>query len=177
MPATISTYAALPPSTAARPLILVDGIEMSLTRVNANDIESVSILKDASAAAIYGAKASSGVVLVTTKQGANEQKAKVSVDIKAGWKTPTASTDFLTSGFWSVQINDMFMYEHGGFGFTTYTDADYAELWMRLGESSENPERPWTVVQNDKSYKYYANFDWYNHYSRKRAPCRNTTFR
>ena len=152
------------------PLILVDGIEMSLTRVNANDIESVSILKDASAAAIYGAKASSGVVLVTTKQGANEQKAKVSVDIKAGWKTPTASTDFLTSGFWSVQINDMFMYEHGGFGFTTYTDADYAELWMRLGESSENPERPWTVVQNDKSYKYYANFDWYNHYFKKTRP-------
>lgn len=43
------------------PLVLVDGVEMNLTRVNANDIESISILKDASAAAIYGAKASAGV--------------------------------------------------------------------------------------------------------------------
>lgn len=152
------------------PLILVDGVEMSLNRINANDIESVSVLKDASAAAIYGAKASSGVVLITTKSGKEDATPKVSVDIKAGWKSPTTSTDFITSGFWSVYINDLFMYEHGGYGFTTYTDADYAELWMRLGQSTESAERPWSVVQNDKSYKYYANFDWYNHYFKTTRP-------
>lgn len=56
-------------TSGATPLILIDGVEGSLNRLNANDIESVSILKDASAAAIYGAKASAGVVLVTTKSG------------------------------------------------------------------------------------------------------------
>lgn len=151
------------------PLVLVDGVEMSLSRVNANDIESVSILKDASAAAIYGAKASSGVVLITTKNGKNE-KTKVSIDIKAGWKAPTTNTDFITSGFWSVYINDMFMYEHGGYNFTTYDEYDYAELWMRLGQNTESAERPWAVVQNDKSYKYYANYDWYNHYFKTSRP-------
>lgn len=151
------------------PLVLVDGVEMSLSRINANDIESVSILKDASAAAIYGAKASSGVVLITTKNGKNE-KTKVSFDVKAGWRSPTATTDFITDGFWSVYINDMFMYEHGGFNFTTYDEYDYAELWMRMGQGTETTERPWAVVQPDKSYKYYANFDWYNHYFKKIRP-------
>ncbi|MDE6197571.1 MAG: TonB-dependent receptor plug domain-containing protein, partial [Muribaculaceae bacterium] len=152
------------------PLILVDGVQMDLTRVNANDIESVSVLKDASAAAIYGAKASSGVVLVTTKSGSEDSNPRVSFDLKAGWKTATADNDYITSGFWSVFINDWFMYEHNGYGFTTYDDYDYAELWMRLGQTSESAERPWSVVQPDKSYKYYANFDWYNHYFKKNRP-------
>lgn len=51
------------------PLVLVDGIESSLTQVNPNDIESVSVLKDASSCSIYGATASAGVVLITTKSG------------------------------------------------------------------------------------------------------------
>lgn len=58
------------------PLILVDGVEMNLARINANDIESVSILKDASAAAVYGAKASAGVILVTTKSGQEDAAPK-----------------------------------------------------------------------------------------------------
>lgn len=150
------------------PLILVDGVEMTLNRVNANDIESVSILKDASAAAIYGAKASSGVVLVTTKSG-KDGKAKVSFDLKAGWKTPTTNTDFVDSGYWSVFINDWFMIEHGGYGYTTYDDNDYAQLWMRLGKG-ETADLPWAVVQDDLSYKYYANYDWYNHYFKTTRP-------
>lgn len=152
------------------PLVLVDGVQMDLSRVNANDIESVSILKDASAAAIYGAKASSGVVLVTTKSGSEDAAPKVSFDLKAGWKTQTADNDYITSGYWSVFINDWFMNEHSGFPFTTYDEYDYAELWMRLGQDVEDPERPWAVVQPDKSYKYYANFDWYNHYFKKNRP-------
>ena len=72
------------------PLILVDGSESSLTQVNPNDIESVSVLKDASSCAIYGATASAGVVIITTKSGA-EGKVKVSFDCYGGvqniWRT------------------------------------------------------------------------------------------
>lgn len=50
------------------PYILVDGVEQSLQNVNPADIESISVLKDASASAVYGARAAYGVVLVTTKQ-------------------------------------------------------------------------------------------------------------
>ena len=53
-------------SNTANPYILVDGVEMSLADVNPNDIESISVLKDAAACAIYGARAAYGVILVTT---------------------------------------------------------------------------------------------------------------
>ena len=157
-------------NSGAKPLILVDGVEMDLKRVNSNDVESVSVLKDASAAAIYGAKAAAGVVLITTKTGSEGKAPTVTMDAKAGWKTTTTSTDFVSQGFYSAYINDIFMYQHVGYNMTTYTDADYAEMWMRLDDTTENPERPWTVVQPDGSYKYYANFNWYDHYFKKNRP-------
>ena len=55
-------------SSSTGPYVLVDGVEGSIDRVNPNDIESISVLKDASSAAIYGAKAAFGVILITTKQ-------------------------------------------------------------------------------------------------------------
>lgn len=149
-------------SSTTKPLVLVDGVEMDLARVNSNDIESVSILKDASAAAIYGSKAAAGVILVTTKSGKEGLAPQVTVDVKAGWKAPTTEHDFITQGFWSAYISDIFMLQHTKTAMTTYTDADYAELWMRLNDETENAERPWVVTQNDGTYKYYANFDWYD---------------
>ncbi len=148
-------------TSGASPLVLIDGVEGSLSRLNANDIESVSILKDASASAIYGAKASAGVVLVTTKNGA-EGKAKISYSYRAGWSQNTTSTDYITTGYWSAKINDMFMTPKDGRNYTGYTEADYAELEARLNDKTENPARPWVVQQADGTYKYYANFDWYN---------------
>ena len=53
----------------AGPLILVDGMEMSLNEVNPNDVASISILKDAAATSLYGSRAANGVVLITTKRG------------------------------------------------------------------------------------------------------------
>ncbi len=156
--------------SSVSPLILVDGVEMSLNRVNSNDIESISILKDASASAIYGSKAAGGVVLVTTKSGKEGRAPQVTFDLKAGWKSPTTNTDFITQGFWSAYINDYFMYNHQRYRTTTYTDADYAELWMRLDDVTENPERPWTIVQSDGRYKYYANNDWYGTYFKRVRP-------
>lgn len=62
------------------PLILVDNVPMNLNQINPNDIESVSVLKDAAAAAVYGSRAAFGVVLVTTKKG---KKGKVSVSLNS----------------------------------------------------------------------------------------------
>ncbi len=152
------------------PLVLVDGVEMNLARINANDIESVSILKDASAAAIYGAKASAGVVLVTTKNGQEDAAPKVSFDLKAGWMRETTSRDFITSGYMSTFISDMFYKANSGQPYTTYDEYDYAELWMRQGQASESPERPWAVAQQDNHWRYYANYNWYDHYYRKNRP-------
>lgn len=57
----------------ASPLVLVDGVQSSLDGVDPNDIESISVLKDASSAAIYGSRAANGVILVTTKSGGGEE--------------------------------------------------------------------------------------------------------
>lgn len=60
--------------SGSSPLILIDGIEGSLNTVNPNDIESVSVLKDAASASIYGARAAFGVVLVKTKADSREKQ-------------------------------------------------------------------------------------------------------
>lgn len=156
-------------TSGASPLVLIDGVEGSLSRINANDIESVSILKDASAAAIYGAKASAGVILVTTKSG-KEGASKIKYSYRFGISQNTTSTDYITTGYWSAKINDMFMQPYKGYGYTNYTDEDYAELYARINDKTENPARPWAVKQADGSYKYYANFDWYDYMYRRSRP-------
>ena len=85
------------------PLVLIDGVEGSLAMLNPNDIESVSILKDASTCAIYGAKASAGVVLVTTKQGSTG-KSRVTYGFRQGWIQPTTDMDLITTGYDHISI-------------------------------------------------------------------------
>ena len=59
------------------PLVLVDGVERSFTQINQDDIESISILKDASATAVYGVRGANGVILVTTRRGQERSKAQI----------------------------------------------------------------------------------------------------
>lgn len=72
---------------ATQTLVLIDGVEGSLSQVNAEDIASISVLKDAASCAIYGARAAAGVVLVTTKNG-TEGKPKISYNGYASFNVP-----------------------------------------------------------------------------------------
>ena len=75
---------------AGNPLILVDNVEVpSLSYVNPDDIESISVLKDASTTAIYGSRAAFGAVLINTKKGSKDGKVKVSYSNNFSWATPT----------------------------------------------------------------------------------------
>lgn len=89
----------------ATPYVLVDGVEMDLSDVNPNDIESISVLKDAAASAIYGARAAYGVILVTTKRG-EEGKMRVNYQGTVGWTAPTILPDMVDSydftQFWNA---------------------------------------------------------------------------
>lgn len=81
------------------PLILLDGMEVSkdvLNQLNPNDISDMSVIKDASAAAIYGTKATYGVILIQTKKGASG-KAKINYSFDISWDTPAAIPDILDS--------------------------------------------------------------------------------
>ncbi len=78
------------------PLILVDGVERGLADINPNDIESIQVLKDASGTAIYGARASNGVVLVTTKRG-QHARANITFTTNTGFATPWKTLDLLNA--------------------------------------------------------------------------------
>ena len=148
------------------PLILVDGVESYPDRINSNDIESISVLKDAASSAIYGAKAAFGVILITTKNGRKNQKATISYDGYFAFSRSTTSTDYETRGYYSAGIADFFMESGRGVRYTNYTDADYKALWERRNDKTENPERPWVTIENRfgrQSYVYLANFDWFNY--------------
>ncbi len=80
---------------SARPLILVDNVETTdLSIINPNDIESISVLKDAASTSIYGARAAFGVVLIKTKSGKTNQKMTVSYNNNFGWGAPLSLPDF-----------------------------------------------------------------------------------
>lgn len=80
----------------ASPLYLIDGIGGDISTLNPADIESIDVLKDAASAAIYGAQAANGVVLITTKQG-KEGRAKVTFDAYYGWQTVGRKMDMLNA--------------------------------------------------------------------------------
>ena len=80
-----------------QPLYVVDGnIVGSMSFLNPNDIETISVLKDASSAAIYGSRASNGVVLITTKKG-SVGDVQINLETKIGYQTPTKYLDFLNA--------------------------------------------------------------------------------
>lgn len=80
----------------AAPLYLIDGIGGDISTLNPADIESIDVLKDAASAAIYGAQAANGVVLITTKQG-REGKTKVTFDGYYGWQSAPRKAKMLNS--------------------------------------------------------------------------------
>lgn len=149
------------------PLVLIDGVEGEIDRVNPADVESISVIKDASAAAVYGARGAFGVILITTKKGTdNEGKATVRYSGRFGWEEPTTSTDFETTGYWSAYIHNMFWKaDNANTKYIQYNDYDMQQLLLRINDKTEHPDRPWTVIENRNgkdTYMYYANTDWWH---------------
>ncbi len=88
-------------------LVLVDGVERSYERIDPNDIESVTILKDAASAAIYGNRAANGVMLITTKRG-TQKGVSVTYNGSYGMRKPTFLPQLMNSYQYAVAINEAF---------------------------------------------------------------------
>ena len=150
-------------TNSGAPLVLIDGVEGSIDRINPNDIESVSVLKDAASAAIYGARAGFGVVLITTKNNKDGQ-AHITYNGRFSFSAPTTKTNFMTVGYDVARLVDEFNTATTGSSYSELNADDYKMLEERRYDMTENPARPWAVVsQNDGLYHYYGNFDWYNY--------------
>lgn len=89
------------------PLYIVDGmpIEGGLDYLNPNDIQSIEVLKDAASGAVYGARAANGVILVTTRQGA-EGRARLSYDFSYGWQSKAKKRNMLNASQYAMMMNE-----------------------------------------------------------------------
>jgi TonB-linked SusC/RagA family outer membrane protein len=128
----------------ADPLILIDGFEAStddLARIQPDDVESFSILKDASATALYGARGANGIILVSTKAG-HEGKPKVSARVDTHIATPTQMAEFIDG------VEYMKLYNHARISRYPVLGAYYNEQKVQSTLKGENP-------------MIYPNVDWY----------------
>ena len=87
------------------PLTLVDGVERSFTQLDPNEIESISVLKDASATAVYGIRGANGVIIVTTRRGA-EGAPKISYTSSFGLQAPTRLVESVDSYTYAIKHNE-----------------------------------------------------------------------
>jgi TonB-linked SusC/RagA family outer membrane protein len=121
------------------PLVLIDGVVGDMTTLNADNIESISVLKDAASASIYGARAANGVILVTTKKG---KSGALTIDYRANFQLqrPTAMPDLVTNS------------------------ADFMEYFnMARLRSSQNPLFTQTDIDNYRNATdrvKFPNFNW-----------------
>ncbi|UNY98746.1 TonB-dependent receptor [Zhouia spongiae] len=122
------------------PLVVIDGIPGELSGINPNDIETVTLLKDAASAAIYGSRAANGVILVTTKQG-KKGKMSLTYDFNIGRHTPTTLPKLITNS------------------------AEYMELYNEAATNSSGASPIYTneeinAYRNSTDETLYPNFDW-----------------
>ena len=158
---------------SAEPLVLVDGVERSFSQLDANEIESISVLKDASATAVFGVRGANGVILVTTKRGTTG-KASVTASANAAVQTIskfidfadsytygkmwnyTAITDALPMDQWpgTVNVSDYNKYADAGIRFTQ----DVMEHF-RTGDMPRTfPNMDWIkYIMNDSAWQEQAN--------------------
>jgi TonB-linked SusC/RagA family outer membrane protein len=122
------------------PLVLVDGVEFPLSDVNPNDIESISVLKDAASAAIYGNRAANGVVLVKTKTG-NRNKTQVDYNVYWGLQRSTFYPDVVTNAIQYMEGKDRALQNEG-------KPAEYGEALIAEYKAGTDPD-------------IYPNTDWF----------------
>ncbi|MDU1890106.1 MAG: TonB-dependent receptor [Dysgonomonas sp.] len=119
------------------PLVIVDGVPGDINYVNPNDVESISVLKDAASSAIYGSRAASGVILVTTKR-AGQTDLSLSYSGEYGVEIPTRQPSMVGVTRY-LEMNNELRYNDnpsGGF-FQTYS-ADQVKNWLKYNETDPN---------------------------------------
>ena len=142
-------------SGSSAPLVVVDGVERSLVDINPDEVQSISVLKDASATAVYGSKGANGVIIVTTKSG-YEGRAKMHVKMDYG------------------ATSALFIPEH----VNAETTLNMANIAYRNDKSFASQYSDWVIDQYRKGTNpwRYPDVDWYESMMRPFAPSYNASF-
>jgi TonB-linked SusC/RagA family outer membrane protein len=164
----------------AQPLVLVDGVERSFSQIAPDDIETISVLKDASATAVYGVRGANGVMLITTKRG-KDQKPVVNLTANWQWQSPTRSDTYLDS-YQSVTLleealandglpsqfssSDIEMYrksvngELSGLDALLYPNVDWYDEILKSSAPAQRYNA--SVRGGTKRMRYYASLEYYD---------------
>lgn len=145
-------------------LVLIDGVEGDPNLVNPNDVESVTVLKDASSAAIYGSRAAFGVVLITTKSPAKD-KSTIDIRLTQTVNQRTVVPNLVTDGYtWAKNFDDSFYawYDYKTHPITVNANFPFSlEYLERL--KNHDPSKG-DVVYNEslRRYEYFGSTDWFS---------------
>ncbi|MEX1212886.1 MAG: TonB-dependent receptor [Balneolaceae bacterium] len=156
-------------------LILIDGVEGDPSMLNPNDIESISVLKDASSAAIYGARGAFGVVLITTKRPEQDQLS-VTYSGTVGVKSPTVDqSQYVTNGLeWGNLFVESFQNWEGTFPAGSNKTLPFSQDYLDEIERRVNdPSLDKTWIGSDGNYRYAHSTDWFGHLFKSRAMTTN----
>lgn len=140
------------------PLVLVDNVQMDANLVNPDDVASISVLKDAASAAIYGARAAYGVILITTKQGKKAQKPTISFSASGYWQSPAIRVTNVNS-IEFLEMKDL-AYQNGGGSGHYYNDAIYEYARAYYNGTYAYPEF-YNEDVNQNKWEYCGNTDWF----------------
>lgn len=147
------------------PLILIDGVASDVEEMNRllpQDIESLSVLKDASSAAIYGARAAFGVILITTKQGKGD-RIRVDYNNSFSWKRPTTLTEKTSDPYIYLKLKNIAVLNTPW--SSGHVTSDEKLEWAR--QRSDNPDGTDAIRLNpldETQWEYMGNTDWTKYY-------------
>lgn len=141
------------------PLVLVDGVERNLGDINPNDVESVTILKDAAASAIYGSRAPYGVVLVVTRSGKKGEKARINYSGSMLIGTPIGMPHWANSWEFAEKINEKY---RNSLQIPLYSNANIQKMKDFADGKLSVWNEPLPNGQWGAHYDSYANNDWFS---------------
>ncbi len=146
-------------------LVLIDGVQGDPALLNPNDIATVTVLKDAASASIYGARAAYGVVLITTKTPAKDKLA-ITYSSDYTLKSPTRVPDIVSNGY---QYASNFAaaweawYDYSQVPQNINKTQPFSNAWLaRYQQHDQNPSLPKWDLDANGNYEYYGNTNWYD---------------
>ena len=153
-------------TSSGSPLVLIDGMEGSLSNINPQDIDNISVLKDAAASSIYGSRAPFGVILVTTKSG-KKGKSTVNYSNNFRFKTPVMLPKMASSWDYINYFNDANFNNAGAY---LYDDTQVQNVWDYMhGTLNDGGIQPNSNGKWDTGTAY-ANVDWLREYYKDWSP-------
>ncbi|MDF9831144.1 TonB-dependent receptor [Parabacteroides sp. PF5-6] len=142
-------------SNSRGPMVIVDGSVGSMDSVNPDDVESISVLKDAASSSIYGSRGANGVILITTKKGRTEAAPRVTYSGIVASEQPSRKVDFITD---YADYMTLFNRAQSNMGHTQRYNQSTIDAWRKASQNPNGTDNEWGIP----NYLAYPNTDWFD---------------